>query len=179
MTSNAYQYQGDPRLILTDSGVDIQFIDGQPVMDRGFENAVLISLFTRKGWFGNTLLRDKNQQVGSDYEAVASRPITRSSLNDVRSAAERALKWMTDTGLASEIIVRAINPGANLLQVSIIIVAPNKDTKQLMLVKNGQNWIAQAQDPASERLQPYNMPTLSNQGQGGEEPAEEPTEEPS
>jgi hypothetical protein len=37
-------FQGDPRLFLDKNGAYIAFSGGQPVMDRGFENVVLILL---------------------------------------------------------------------------------------------------------------------------------------
>ena len=69
-------YQGDPRLFLDSDGSFLKFTGGQPVMDRGLENIVLISLFTRPGWPGNVLFQDENQKIGSDFLDIANQSIT-------------------------------------------------------------------------------------------------------
>ena len=40
------RFQGDPRLVLTEEGSEIIWKGGQPVLDQGVENVVLIDLFT-------------------------------------------------------------------------------------------------------------------------------------
>ena len=47
------RFQGDVAVSITEDGAKMKFINGQPVMDQGLENAVLISLFTKKGYFEN------------------------------------------------------------------------------------------------------------------------------
>jgi hypothetical protein len=50
--------QGDPKITMENDGADLVFRGGQPVMDSGLENAILISLFSGAEWFdfenGNT-----------------------------------------------------------------------------------------------------------------------------
>ena len=146
--SGLTRYQGDPKLTLDADGADLVFKGGQPEMDRGLENYVLMLLFTKKGWSGNTLFQDPDQRVESDFEKEANEPITAAMLVNVGQAAERALNRMISTKMASKIIAQARNPEGQRLEVGILIQPPGQDIQVLLLEKNGQNWINQAVDPA-------------------------------
>ena len=140
-------YSGDPRLFLSENGSRLIFRGGQPVMDRGLENLALISLFTGRGWVGNVLFSDIDQQIGSDFEEAAKQPITLTMLNDVAQAAERAL----DNPAFGNVIVTVENPSSNRLNVTILIEPPGQDSRTLILSRNGDNWIAQKIEPAEGR----------------------------
>jgi phage gp46-like protein len=140
-------FSGDPRLFLSENGSRLIFRGGQPVMDRGLENLALISLFTSRGWVGNTLFSDIDQQIGSDFEEAAKQPITLSMLNDVAQAAERAL----DNPAFGNVTVTIENPNSNRLNVTILIEPPGQDSRALILSRNGDNWIAQKIEPAEGR----------------------------
>lgn len=138
-------FEGDPRLILSASGSRLQFVGGQPLMDKGVENLALISLFTSPGWAGNLLIKE---DIGSDFENAAKQPITLSALNDIRDAAERALK----TAAFGDVTVEVTNPTSDRLDVFIIIDPPAENPQQLQLTRNGQNWIFQTIDPAYKKV---------------------------
>ena len=140
-------FSGDPRIFLSENGSRLIFKGGQPVMDRGLENLALISLFTSRGWVGNILFSDIDQQVGSDFEESANQPITLSMLNDVAQAAERAL----DNPAFGNVIVTVENPNGNRLNVIILIQPPGQDSRVLILSRNGDNWVAQKLEPAEGR----------------------------
>lgn len=146
------RYEGDPKLILDENGADLIWEGGQPVMDRGLENAALISLFTDEGWAGNVFWSDPNQKIGGQYETQARQPITLASLNDTRSAAENALAWMKRSGVASNVAAVVSNPQATRLQTVVLIEPPGRDVEVLLTKKNGENWIAQKLDPANLRI---------------------------
>jgi phage gp46-like protein len=141
-------FDGDPKITIDENGSDMTFINGQPVMDAGLENAAMISLFTRKGWFGNDLFRDPNQKIGSDFELSTEQPITISALNDIRDAAEKSLQWMIDAQVASRVIASASNPSVNNLEVKVLIEPIGKDVMILVLTRKSLNWVYQKIDPA-------------------------------
>lgn len=145
-------FSGDPALFLTEKGADMVFIGGQPIMDTGIENAAKISLFTREGWIGNTLIQDPNKQIGSDFEVQNKRAITIDTLEDRRQSAIKSFDWMTATGLAKEIIVDLINETSNIINYTILIVPPGKDQNELLLTTNGVNWIEQKQNPTHRKI---------------------------
>jgi phage gp46-like protein len=152
------QYQGDPRLFLDGEGSFLIWRGGQCVMDQGLENAVDISLFTRLdpktsplGWAGNYLIDDIKQHVGSRFEEVADRPITFSGLTDISNAAKLALDWLITAGLAKEITVETTNPRYEWRRVAVRITRPDLTDKEIVLLRNGQNWIYQTTDPAHGR----------------------------
>lgn len=139
-------YQGDPKLFMDKDGSYLKFVGGQPVMDQGIENMASISFFTDENWFGNAFLPDKNK-IGSDFETVAAKSITLSSLEDTRRAAENALSNYAFGTKTAEIT----NPLYYRLDVSILIEPPGKDSGVLNLEKNGENWLFQKLDPAYRR----------------------------
>ena len=141
-------FEGDPRLIITANGTKLEFIGGQPVMDRGLENVALISLFTSQGWAGNEFFRDPNQKIGSNFEESANQPITLKSLNDIRDAAEKAL----NDPIFGKVTVVVTNPNGYRVDVKITIEPPGQDIKKLLVSKNGINWQSQAIEPAYRRI---------------------------
>ena len=117
-------------------------------MDGGWENYVLIALFTRPGWCGNVLFDDPKQKIGSDFEEANLQPITVRTNNDVREAAKRALAKMESDGLASSVEVEVTNPSGRQRQTRVRVVSPDGRTGELLITKHGLNWIIQATDPA-------------------------------
>ena len=144
-------YQGDPKIYIDENGADLRFVGGQPVMDAGLENSATISLFTDLGWWGNDLVTADAEKIGSEFESIASQPITSTSFADTESAAADALAWYTSIGLAESVDVEASNPSARKVAVTVQIVPPAGDTLILQSIKNGINWINQKLDPASEK----------------------------
>ena len=145
-------YQGDPALFMNENGSEMIFTGGQPIMDPGLENAVKISLFTRQGWAGNVLFGSENEKIGSDFEEENQTPITLQSLADREDAAQKALAWMVSSGLVSSITIEITNPGGMLLNYLISIFPPGRDVFELLLQRNGLNWVEQAKNPAHGRL---------------------------
>lgn len=134
------RFQGDPKLILTDDGVTINFVAGNPVMDQGVENLALISLLTLPGWWGNDIFQNPDEQIGSDFEEIAKGPITLSKLNDIKQSAESALA----NPAFGNIETTVINPVSDQVHVINRIEPPGQDAQELLLTRNGQNWINQA-----------------------------------
>lgn len=134
--------QGDPLLVLGPDGSRLVFRGGQPVMDRGLENAVMIALFTSKGWCGNSVLRDP---IGSDFEEKCNQPITRKALNEIRNAAERALS----DDIFGKVSVDVKNVTGNRIDVVILI---RRSGVVVSLTRNAGAWLYQAIDPASSRI---------------------------
>jgi phage gp46-like protein len=123
----------EPRLYLGENGADMRFVGGEPVANP-LATAVLMSLFT-KSWAGNGLFLDIDVHIGSDYEEKCAQPITLSALNDIRQAAERALKWMRDKKLAKIIHVQTRNPSAHRILTEIDI-----DGMRVTIEKSGSQW---------------------------------------
>lgn len=150
---NGYnRFQGDPAIKIEPSGAKMKFIDGQPVMDQGFENAAIISLFTLQGYWGNDLTQVLSEKIGSDYEKDRV-IIDVDTINDVTDAATLALQWFIDSGLASTIDIDVTNPDNKSIHTEVIIHPPGAQTlTELLFIKNGINWISQSKCPAHERF---------------------------
>lgn len=147
------RFQGDPSVKITADGAKMSFIGGQPVMDQGIENCTSISLFTKSGYWGNILFKEESKKIGSDFQKVSNEPIVNlKSVNAVTNEIDKALSWMKDTKLASDISVNVVNPKVDEIKTSITIYPPGRDSQTLLFLKNGLNWISQAQNPAHERM---------------------------
>jgi len=131
----------DLRMTLTADGSSLTFVGGQPIMDDGLENLVLISLFTGRGWCGNKVLK---VPIGSDFEQSCNQPITLRSLNEIRNAAERALV----SPLLGKVTVSVSNPANNRLMVTVLV---ERTGVELSLLREGGNWWFQDNDPAHRR----------------------------
>ena len=84
---------GDPLLYLTPDGATMRFAGGQPKMDlKGYINTALISLFTKRGWCGNIFEAEPDRNIGSDFMAEVEKPITATSMQNIKRAAENALQ---------------------------------------------------------------------------------------
>ena len=142
------RFSGDPKLILTEDGADLVFRGGQPIMDQGLENLAMISLFTQRGWVGNFLIDQIDEKVGADFEVTAKKPITLSTINDMRQSAEDALK----NPALGKVEAVVTNPNSNFLDVEILIHPPGEDSGKLVLTRNGSNWISQKLNPAYRRI---------------------------
>jgi len=140
-------FQGDPRIFIDEDGAYLDFKGGQPVMDQGLENLAIISLFTNRDWCGNDLFDDVNERLGSDFESTARAPITLTTINNVRDAAEKAL----DNDAFGDVQINVENPSGLTTLVEIIITPPGEEAQRLIVSKNGLNWVAQKFFPAYER----------------------------
>lgn len=145
-------FSGDPALEITKNGSRFNFIDGQPVMDGGFENAVLISLFTKENWAGNDLFDVADEKIGSDFEESLKEPINLDGLNKRRQAAIRALQWLIDNGSFKAILINITNPTSTFLLMTIKITPPNGEDVFLTLENFGANWQIQKTSPAHRRV---------------------------
>ncbi len=146
------RFQGDIKISITPDGAKMKFVDGEPVRDRGIENAAQISLFTKPGWWGNTLERDTNKKIGSKFERQRV-IIDIDTLNEVRDDANKALQWMIDTNFISKFDLVIANPNLNYIEVYIKLYPPGQDIQELLFFTNGINWINQAFSPAYLKME--------------------------
>lgn len=136
-------YEGDPRISIGKNGAELVYSDGQPDMDAGLENNDIIALFTAPGWPGNALL-DEAQRIGSDFEEKATGTVTLSRLALIEDAARRAVSSsVADT---EAVTVSAANTAGTRLDVVIRRVPPGQDVQQLLVTRDGLNWINQAEE---------------------------------
>lgn len=142
--------EGDPKLVMTQDGVDIVVRNGQPAMDRGFENAVMISLFTDENYWGNILARSDSEIIGSPHFKDATGPITLSKLAQIEQSINESLKWIQENNIGTvESIVT--NPISDMIVEIIKIKQP--DSESVFTASNiGGSWINQANDPAYKRI---------------------------
>ena len=134
------RYDGDLLLSIDENGIDLPFYGGQPTMDRGLINAVLNSLFIRKGYIISKFIGAEKLN-GSDFLAACEEPLTISTINNIRN---KAIKAIDDIEGTKEVYVS--NPNGNRLQIVITIRLPgstNEEIKKFIFSKKGIYWYYQ------------------------------------
>jgi len=116
---------GDIKIEMTNGEGDISFVDGQPVLDRGFITAIIISLYTESGFWGNVIEPDPAYNLGSGYIEAISAPITSGSLRAAEAAATDALAWLVSSGIAKSVSVSIDNPSADRLKITVSVTKPD------------------------------------------------------
>jgi len=145
-------YEGDPKIYIDENGASLVFKGGLPVMDGGLENAVIISLFTKKGWFGNSFFTNQSEKIGSDFEETVKGTINRFYFTRVEKSIDNALQWMIDKEIVSKIEKLVSNPSINQTEIIIKLFPPSGNEIELLLLQNGMNWIFQTTNPAYRRI---------------------------
>jgi phage gp46-like protein len=143
--------QGDPKISMTNDGADLVFKGGQPVMDSGLENAVLISLFSGAEWFGNAFAQP-SARIESRFYPLTLKAITLSRLAELERAVKADLSSLVSQGIIAEPAVRASNPSGERLVIEITISPPGAKTETILLSRYGANWSVQTTHPASTRV---------------------------
>jgi len=143
------QYDGDIKIIIGGDGADYQVTGGQPLMTTGLENHVDLSLMTEPGWYGFDLEIDANRRIASKWISAVQKPITRQSLLDTSKAANSDL---TPGDYFGKITPRTTNPESQQVLTELLLEPPSGDPLVLRLSGQGQNWLSQISDPASEKV---------------------------
>lgn len=123
MTNNQ-KYEGDVKLSLSPDESGIKYVQGQPVMTGGIDNAVLISLYTTPGWWANVIITNESEKLGSEYQAVTKEPIKSGQLQRIQDKAIKDLEWMINEGISEENQAESINPEADRIETTITVKRP-------------------------------------------------------
>lgn len=143
------RYYGDLLLSNTGDGITVTFKGGQPVLDSGIINSVILSLFF-KSWFMNAIIEDTLEHVGSEFTTyIINNAISVSTLNTARNIALKSLSWLISENIASEVDVRLRNPNGSVIQVLVLIKPPGKTVIAILATKYGLNWKIQLDSTSS------------------------------
>ena len=149
-------YEGDPKIVIDADGASLEFKGGQPIMDRGIENSVIIDLGTKSkgidshqnGWIGNYLFADPAQRIGTDYQdSFENQPITLGGLAIREQATKKALSGSVYGEIESDVS----NPSADKI-TNKIVVNPPAGAFKFQNETFSKLWNFQAIDPANERV---------------------------
>ena len=78
---------GDFKITMAGNGGDIEVQGGQIVMDSGLITAVIVSLYTESGFWGNTISKSDSERIGQGYIEATDNPITLDMLEECESRA--------------------------------------------------------------------------------------------
>lgn len=142
--------QGDPKITMGKDGADLTIKGGQPIMDSGLENAVMISLFSEAEWFGNAFFGAS--KIESKFYPLSLKAITLSRLAELEQAIKADLAPLVAKGVMSDPTVTVSNPTGSRLDVSITVHPPGADALTILLSRYGANWAVQTSNPANEKV---------------------------
>lgn len=135
----ALKYQGDLKLTISPySNGGINYILGQPEMDTGLENAIIISLGTKKNWWGNLLFQQEIKKIGSDYDNLTHDILNFNQLRKIEKETEKTLDWMKQIKIVESIESIVSNPIADQLK-NIITIKKSSGIIEIFEL----NWIQQ------------------------------------
>lgn len=134
--------QGDVKIFMLPGGMEIIYSGGQPLMDSGLENIVLIYLFTEPGWPMNKIL-PLSEQIGSDFLLECRKPINITQIRKIEISAEAALAPIQDNGIGeiSDLSVKMVSGVKIFLEFTIS--PPGATPEQIQLSGYGNNWAIQ------------------------------------
>ena len=117
---------------------DLVVVDNVLSTVTGFETAILVSLLSdarassssvglpsrRRGWVGNIETADTGRQFGSRLWTFHQARLTESTLNGLSVAAQEALSWMIEDGIARSVSAVAEKTDISEATIEIVIVTP-------------------------------------------------------
>lgn len=143
--------QGDILLFHTNDGGEMSFINGEPVMDGGFESAAELSINGHDGsplWM-DEYMTDEEKPGRKFISYIFGVPKTLSNMLIAKGLAEQDLSWFKSTGKADEINVDISSLSRNVILLSIQILVNGKTVFE----NEWQiNWSFEKNDPAHKRI---------------------------
>lgn len=146
MTSG--RQQGDVLLYQQHGGGEIDVSAGLISMSGGLETSAYLSLFggntdddgrkdSKFGWWGNADETNPiRHYVSLTQNLLKALPATSANLRRIEDAALTDLKWMTETGVASDVTAAASLTGINRIQLDISINSDDSISQFTFI----QNW---------------------------------------
>jgi phage gp46-like protein len=126
-------------ILLQDNGdgAELTLENGDLEGDGSFYNAVYLSLFGGDN-FSNVY---EDYEQNGDFEESLNLPITMNNLKTVENNANKALKWLTDSGVADSVDVYAYGDNDNKIGVEITVTEPSGNTYQFGVIWENQKQI--------------------------------------
>lgn len=143
--------QGDIAIFQTPDGGDISIINGEPVMDGGFESAVYLSLFAggeNTHWIEE--YQDKSEKLNSRfYNFINGNAKSVENLNRAEELAKQDLNWFLTDGIADtlNLTITSTDKSRILLSYELLL-----DGKKLSENTYNINWGYQESSPANKRV---------------------------
>ena len=105
--TNCSTYTGDLLISLnTEGDWDLNYINGQPCMTDGFDTAVMLAVFGEPDFWQNDITNNPNEQYISEFpEVIRHGKVNDDTLKDGIEAIKKAMRFMVDSGAASEVNV--------------------------------------------------------------------------
>ena len=105
--TKASTYTGDLLISLNaDGDWDLNYVNGQSCMTDGFDTAVMLAVFGEPDFWQNDLTNNPNEKYISDFpEVMKNGKVNDITIKNGIEAIKRSMKFMIDSGAASEVNV--------------------------------------------------------------------------
>jgi hypothetical protein len=135
--------EGDPKMFLTVDGMDLNFVEGVPLMEAGLENVAIITLGTEANFALNKVARNGYEAVGSTFIEESKKAITANQIRIVEDAAERGFDFAVESGLIKAALAELVYAESVGYQIRITLTPPTGADTILVYSRNGENWVYQ------------------------------------
>lgn len=146
-------YEGDVLLFNTRSGGEINFINGQPEMTRGFDSALYLSLFggnllddglaaNKNTWWANYNINQPHKRYISRLQnLIRGLPLVSGNLRRIEETAKADLQGFVIEGIASKVEVVATIPKLNYCELAIFVTSPSGEVSETRFLLNWQSYL--------------------------------------
>ncbi len=114
---------GDLKIFFENELFDIQTLEVSPECDPSLDNAILLSILTDKGWFGNAF-HNGDEPIGSDLSLVQA--FSNDGRKHVEKTIEEALNWLISENYADEVRVFVKMTENQTYSISIEVTKQNQ-----------------------------------------------------
>lgn len=114
---------GDLKIFFENELFDIQMLEMSPECDPSLDNAILLSILTDKGWFGNAF-HNGEVPIGSDLSLVQA--FSNDGRKHVEKTIEEALDWLISENYADEVHVFVKMTENQTYSISIEVTKQNQ-----------------------------------------------------
>ena len=135
----------DFKLIWDINAGDLAIENADIALDGTLRSAILVSLFTdarvdedelpagetdRRGWWGQDVQDDPDDNIGSKLWLLRRSKITTDILTRARTYAGEALAWMISDKVATEVDVETEFVQDDVMLISIVVTLPDQETEE-------------------------------------------------
>ena len=143
--------QGDIAIYQTPDGGDISIINGEPVMDGGFESAAYLSLFGggESSHWSEEYQGESEKLTSRFYNFIIGNPKSVTNLNKAEELAKQDLNWFLKDGIADTLNLSITSTDKSRIQLSYELLLDG-----VTLAKNlfNINWGYEESLPAHGRI---------------------------
>lgn len=117
--------ESDLYLFPSPDGGELNFEDGQPLMDDAFDTAIYVSLVGSADWWGNEFQEVNEALEGPLFSELNSGTLTNQKRLDIETRAKSLLAWMVRAGIMKSVEASAFLETPERLRLTLTFQEPD------------------------------------------------------